>query len=106
MHFNFAAWLHMNEESTQLMGTQGTGPGQPTPSGAADNKKVNYRGNKGCRGGPGDCPVVKPDGCSGYACPPPVTTGPIVGSGGGGGAGGGASPAMAQMAATSAGAGK
>lgn len=98
MNLNFAKWLIIQEDSTQLMGTQGTNPGQPTPSGAADNKKVNYRGNKGCRGGPGDCPIVKPEGCSGYSCPPPVSTGPIVGAGGGGG--GGASPAMAQMAAT------
>lgn len=104
MHLFFAKWLGLQEDSTQLMGTQGTNPGQPTPSGAADNKKVNYRGNKGCRGGPGDCPVVKPEGCSGYTCPPPASTGPIIGAGGG--AAGGATPAMAQMAATAGGAAK
>lgn len=83
MLFNFKNWFALQEDNTQLMGTIGTNPGQPTPTNAAPNKKVNYTGNKGCRGGPGDCPVVKPEGCSGYSCPPPVSTNPIVGNTGG-----------------------
>lgn len=83
MSFNFKEWLRLSESDSQLMGTSGTNPGQPTPTGASDNKKVNYSGNKGCRGGPGDCPTVKPEGCSGYSCPPPVSTNPSAGNTGG-----------------------
>ena len=89
MIFNFSKWLEI-KEATSLMGTTGTDPGEPTPTGSAPNKKVTYLGNAGSGGGEGKVDPPKAAGCSGGPCPPKNPSSPKPSGGGGGG--GGASP--------------
>lgn len=86
MRLHFKNWLGFLE-GTALMGTTGTDPGEPTPTGAAPSKKVSYPGNAGSAGGEGKVDSPKAAGCSGGPCPPKTQSTPKPsGSGGGGGA--------------------
>lgn len=92
MNLNFYDWLCI-QEATSMMGTTGTDPGEPTPTGSAPNKKVTYAGNAGSGGGPGKVDPPKAAGCSGGPCPPKNQTTPKPS--GSGGAAGAAMPAGA-----------
>lgn len=99
MNLHFKHWLGF-DEATALMGTTGTDPGEPTPTGAAPSKKVTYPGNAGSAGGEGKVDAPKAAGCSGGPCPPKTQSSPrTMGSGGGGGA----APAVTQAPAATAG---
>jgi hypothetical protein len=97
MEIKFIAWLKSLEEGTALLGTTGTQPGEPTPSGSAPKNKVSAPDNSGNAGGPGKSIPPNSAGCSGGPCPPKNTVTPLVmGGGGGGGGTAGASAIPAQ----------
>ena len=92
MVLKFAEWLFVREGS-QLMGTAGTIPGDPTPTGAAPKNKVSAPSAEGSGGGPGKSNPSKADGCSGGPCPPRTQATTVAMGGGGGGGAASAAPA-------------
>lgn len=97
MNLSFSNWLHMKEASG-TMGTPGTDPGEPTPTGAAPKNKVTYPGNAGSAGGAGKVDPPKAAGCSGGPCPPKSPSSPRPSGGGGGGGAVSAAPAQSTSA--------